>query len=337
MILEKQKKIAIITGANSGVGFAICQRLLETEGDEITVVMACRNPSRAEKARELLRQQFPSGHIELELVDVGSMNSVFSFCQAVRNKYSHVNYLFCNAGILNTKGINWMTVVRLLFTDPVGLVERSDATVQNVGEINADGIGEIFAANVLGHYIMMREMEGLLDRSGDGRIIWTSSITAKYDCFDIDDWQGVKSKEPYESSKWACDLVSIQSNERFQREGLKVSSFTTSPGVVASHIGGLAAWIVYCRILVHYLMRILGVASQNISSYNGAIADVYVALAPLASLDYLLRYNSYTNRWGTPYVEALTIPKYDHDIAKKLVDKCELTYQAFKKSNSVQQ
>ncbi|KAI8371112.1 hypothetical protein BD560DRAFT_396154 [Blakeslea trispora] len=335
MTLEKQNKVAIITGANSGVGFAVCQRLLEAERDEITVVMACRNPSRAEKAKELLKQQFPYGHIEIELVDVGSAHSVLSFCQAIRNKYSHINYLFCNAGILSTKGVDWMTVIRMFLTDPVGLVERSDSTIQNVGEINKDGIGEVFAANVLGHYIMMREMEDLLDKSGDGRIIWTSSITAKYDCFDIDDWQGINSKEPYESSKWACDLVSIQSNERFQREGLKISSFTTSPGVVASQIGGLATWIVYFRILFHYFMRIMGVASQNISSYNGSIADVYVALAPLTTLNYLLRYGSLTNRWGKPYVEALTIPKYDHTIAERLVGNCELTYRAFKNSHSI--
>lgn len=38
----------------------------------------------------------------------------------------------------------------------------------------------------------MRELENLLSKSGDGRVIWTSSITASKKNFDIDDWQGVK-------------------------------------------------------------------------------------------------------------------------------------------------
>ncbi|RCH85257.1 hypothetical protein CU098_009462, partial [Rhizopus stolonifer] len=150
------------------------------------------------------------------------------------------------------------------------------------------------------------------------------SITAKYDCFNIDDWQGIKCKEPYESSKWACDLVSIASSERFKRQETRIVSFTTSPGVVASAIGNLPIW-----------MRFLGVISQNISAYNGAIADVYVALAPLSTLDYLLRYSSCTNRWGKAYVDARTIPGYNRDIAEKLVEKCELSYQAFKKAYNI--
>jgi hypothetical protein len=43
----------------------------------------------------------------------------------------------------------------MVVTDPVGLLEHSDATIQNVGEINEDGMGKVFAANVFGHYVMV--------------------------------------------------------------------------------------------------------------------------------------------------------------------------------------
>lgn len=118
----------------------------------------------------------------------------------------------------------------------------------------------------------MRELEGLLSYTGDGRVIWTSSITAHSRSFDINDWQGILwyvdvyaniqhnlifiyySKEPYESSKWACDLISIASSERFQKEETRIASFTTSPGIVASEIGELPVWVVKARILVHYIV-----------------------------------------------------------------------------------
>ncbi|KAI7905187.1 uncharacterized protein BX663DRAFT_502056 [Cokeromyces recurvatus] len=329
---QKYNKIAIVTGANSGVGFGICQRLLETEGESLTLIMACRNASRAEKARQLLLDQFPFGHIDIELVDIGSIQSVLDFCINIINKYPHVNYLFCNAGILSALGINWKRTFYLLLTDPVGLLERSDATIQNTGEMNKDGMGKVFACNVFGHYVMMRELEKLLSNSGDGRVIWTSSITAYSNCFDIHDWQGIESKEPYESSKWACDLVSIVSSERFKRENNHIASFTTSPGVVASHIGELPMWITKARIILHYLFRLFGVNSQTITPYNGAIADVYTALEPLSKLNYMMRYCSSTSRWGNAYVTKYPIMDYDRVTGEKLVEKCELAYQAFKKT-----
>lgn len=129
-------------------------------------------------------------------------------------RYSHVNYLFCNAGILSAIGIRWSELFWLFLSDPIGLFETSVATLQATGEINEDGMGTVFAANVFGHYVMVlirrrekatcgmdlwmdineqaRELEPLLNASGDGRVIWTSSVTAHKKVFDIDDWQGIK-------------------------------------------------------------------------------------------------------------------------------------------------
>jgi 17beta-estradiol 17-dehydrogenase/3beta-hydroxysteroid 3-dehydrogenase len=79
-------KVAIVTGANSGIGYGICQRLLEAEGDSLTLIMACRNLTRATLAKEKLIKQFPFAHINIELVDVSSMKSVFSFTKNINSK-----------------------------------------------------------------------------------------------------------------------------------------------------------------------------------------------------------------------------------------------------------
>lgn len=82
----EHKKVAIVTGANGGVGYGICQHLLESECEDLILVMACRNPTRAHNARERLLLEFPLAQIDIELVDVGSVQSVLSFSKAIINK-----------------------------------------------------------------------------------------------------------------------------------------------------------------------------------------------------------------------------------------------------------
>lgn len=59
---------------------------------------------------------------------------------------------------------------------------------------------------------------------------------------------------PYESSKWACDLVALGSNEKYKEQGSKIVSYSTAPGVVASTIGNLPSWIRRVRIWIHYIV-----------------------------------------------------------------------------------
>ncbi|KAI7860886.1 hypothetical protein BDC45DRAFT_563072 [Circinella umbellata] len=311
---EERPNVAIITGANTGVGYGIVQHLLENDIDTV-IVMACRNHTRANNARDTLLVEFPGANIDIKLVDLSSSISVFDFCNAIKN---------------STSGINWSQVIWQFLESPVGFLERSDATIQIVGELNADGIGNVFAANVFGHYIMARELESLLNNSGDGRVIWTSSLTSEKSTFDIEDWQGIKSSVPYESSKWACDLVAFGSNVRYKNEKQDIVSFSTSPGVVASSIGNLPIWITKLRTLLHYAFRTFGVTSQNITGYRGAVADVFVALQPLNALNYLYRYTSLTNWRGFSYVEPMEVSDYDPIDAEKLLQHCELAYQTWK-------
>ncbi|KAI9300397.1 hypothetical protein BJ944DRAFT_170888, partial [Cunninghamella echinulata] len=216
-------KVAIITGVNyGGLGFGITQRLLELlpKDQSLTIIFACRNYTRASKVRDYF----------------------------IKKQYEWIDYLFLNAGHLSALGLNWRLIFSLFFKHPIRLMESSDATIQCRGEINQDGLGKVFASCVFGHYVMMRQLESLLSNSIDGsRVIWTSSSTALNELFDINDWQGIKSELPYESSKWACDLLAVASNDYFQQHQLNITSFTTSPAVVASRIGNLPLWIIYLR------------------------------------------------------------------------------------------
>ncbi|KAF9941391.1 hypothetical protein BGZ65_003971 [Modicella reniformis] len=153
--------------------------------------------------------------LKIELVDIGSVASVLAFNQRIRDQYRKIDYLFCNAGILPSAGLMWRKVVTDCFRAPMDLVVRADVLIQPKQHLTEDGIGNVLACNVFGHYVMIKGLEDQLNKTEDdpGRVIWTSSLTAEKAMFKDDDWQGLEAKQPYESSKWVADLLSIRLNE----------------------------------------------------------------------------------------------------------------------------
>ncbi|KAG0361542.1 hypothetical protein BG005_007961 [Podila minutissima] len=232
-----RKKVAIVTGANTGVGYSIVERLVDESNEPLIIVLACRNKQRAYEAlaslethfnKLLHHQQQPTNtkenhpvkkyhhpELKVEIVDVSSVASVIEFNKRIREQYTTIDLLFCNAGVLPSAGIRWSKLVTDLFIRPMDLVIRSDVLVQPKQHLTEDGIGNVLAANVFGHFLMIKGLEDQLSKTEEdpGRVIWTSSMTAEKGSFDPSDWQGLEAAAPYESSKWVTDLLAIRLNE----------------------------------------------------------------------------------------------------------------------------
>ncbi|KAF9349166.1 hypothetical protein BGX26_012515 [Mortierella sp. AD094] len=381
-----EKRVAIVTGANTGVGYAIVQRLVQESPFPLTVILACRNKNRAQEALESLKKFFDNlqkkhlnetkknyyhPELKIELVDVGSVSSVLAFNQRIRDQHTKVDYLFCNAGILPSVGLMWSKVILDIFRAPMDLVIRSDVLIQPKQHLTEDGIGNVLACNVFGHYLMIKGLEDQLSKTEEdpGRVIWTSSMTGEKKSFSADDWQGLDAKQPYESSKWVTDLLAIRLNEiwagagntiasgsssgtesinnkedtlstrRVTRSASKATlsssnstsntkkniiSITTQPGVVASGIGGLAAWIVVLRICLHYVLRFCGEKNQTITGHHGANANIYAALKqPVGKLDYRSKYGSRIRPLGSEYLAVEKVAEYEDSQATLVVDELE--------------
>ncbi|KAL1921411.1 uncharacterized protein VTP21DRAFT_11127 [Calcarisporiella thermophila] len=329
-------KIAIITGANSGVGFGIAQRILEhvaRTSEKITVVLACRNQKRAQNALDSLLSQYPGSDIKILLVDLSSAKSVWAACEEAKKRFSRIDYLFCNAGVLPIQKYDWWRATGLL-THPKEFLSRSEIVVQSVGEMTEEGLGFAFAANVFGHYLMIRYLEDLMAAAGEARIIWTGSCTTEVDhVYDLEDYQAIKSQNPYEATKHSADLISIALNDRLN--GRNIYSFTTHPGVVVSSIANLPYAIERLRSIAHYIARVAGLNNQTISGWNGAISNIYAAFKqPITVLDPRSQYGSYCYRLGEPFVCENTIKHYDEDLAKKLLEKLDRLANAIERQYS---
>lgn len=169
--------ILLVLFVNRGVGYSIVQRLVDESPFPLTIILACRNKARAQEALTSLQLHFTSSsnsnsktrttpfhapELKIELVDVGSATSVLAFNARILAQHNRVDFLFCNAGILPSAGLMWGKILTDMFKAPMDLVTRSDVLVQPKQYLTEDGVGNVLACNVFGHYLMVRLFFGKL-------------------------------------------------------------------------------------------------------------------------------------------------------------------------------
>lgn len=152
---------ALITGANSGVGFETAKVLAKCGVD---VTMACRNPKKCASAADKIKEESKDNGYDNEVitmtVDMSSLQSVQNFSKEflAKNQGRPLDMLYLNAGI-GSSGAG-----------------RSS----NELALSEDGIELIFATNYVGHHLMYKILEPLLLNSSNSvkRIVLTSSAAS---------------------------------------------------------------------------------------------------------------------------------------------------------------
>ena len=94
--LADMKSIALITGANKGLGFETARQLGAEHG--FTVLLACRDDSRGREAENTLRAQGLDAHFVR--LDVTDENSIRAGAQWVAQRFEKLDVLVNNAGIM---------------------------------------------------------------------------------------------------------------------------------------------------------------------------------------------------------------------------------------------
>ncbi|CAM8973190.1 unnamed protein product [Rhodiola kirilowii] len=137
-------KNCVVTGANSGIGFATAKGLASRGGN---VYLVCRNKERGETAASEIKSVTGNQNVYLEVCDLSSVSDIKSFASRFSSKDAPLHVLVNNAGIIEHERI----------TTPEGF------------ELN-------FAVNALGTFAMTELMLPLLEKaSPDARVITVSS------------------------------------------------------------------------------------------------------------------------------------------------------------------
>ena len=95
-------KNVVVTGSNSGVGFKTAEIMLYLGAN---VILACRNPQRANDARDLLAAQYPGSEISVIPLDIADFSSIDSFVSKIRQENIDIDVFVNNAGVFHQPGL----------------------------------------------------------------------------------------------------------------------------------------------------------------------------------------------------------------------------------------
>uniref|UniRef100_A0A8C5ICH5 3-keto-steroid reductase/17-beta-hydroxysteroid dehydrogenase 7 n=1 Tax=Junco hyemalis TaxID=40217 RepID=A0A8C5ICH5_JUNHY len=247
-------------------------------------------------------------------------------------RFQRLDFVYLNAGIMPNPHVNFKALWHGLLTGKLlHMLTTAEGIMTQTDRLNGDGLQEVFATNLFGHFMLVRQLQSLLcSNEKPSRLIWTSSSNARESAFSLSDYQHAKGQESYSSSKYATDLTSVVLNRKFNDQGLYSS--VVCPGLVMSNMTYRILPIFLWKLLmpIMWLIRFFA-KTYTLTPYNGAEAHVWLFKQKPEYLDALVKYHSCTSGLGKCYVEPRKMD-VDEDTAEKLYQKLlELEEQSLEK------
>jgi len=197
------KKIAMVTGGNSGMGKATVAALAD---QGFQVIMLCRSKVRGEEALLELSSK-KERDIQLMLCDLGSMENIRTFTDEYKKQYNHLEVLVNNAGVIS--------------------LDRRETS---------DGLEEQFGVNHIGHFLLTLRLLDIMQKGS--RIVVVASGAHKVGKIYFEDYnltKGFHAIKAYGQSKLANILFARELAVRLKNKGITVNC--CHPGAVATSMG----------------------------------------------------------------------------------------------------
>ncbi len=239
---DQSGRIALVTGANSGLGFWTTVELARRGA---RVLMACRNPSKAQDALARVRGEVTGANVELVAMDLASLASVAEAAEEVRGRVTHLDLLVNNAGIMAV---------------PQGRT--------------VDGFELQLGTNHFGHFALTGRLLALLRNGNAPRVVTVASGAHVIGRMDFDDLGADRSYHRwrrYGQSKLANLLFTAELDRR--AHGVLLAA-AAHPGYASTHLQqgqGQAAF----EALMKVGNRVLAQSDQQ-----GAWPQLYAATMP---------------------------------------------------------
>lgn len=207
-IPDQSGKTALVTGANSGLGFHTAVQLA---GHGARVLMTARDTARGEQALARARAAAPEAKLELVSLDLADLSSIRTAAREVASRVERLDVLVNNAGIMATPY-----------------------------QQTVDGFEKQLGTNHLGHFALTGEVLPLLLAAPAARVVTVSSV-AHHSAggINFDDLQSQRSYTPfgaYGQSKLANLLFAAELDRRARAAGSTLLSTAAHPGLAATRL-----------------------------------------------------------------------------------------------------
>jgi NAD(P)-dependent dehydrogenase (short-subunit alcohol dehydrogenase family) len=245
-IPDQTGRIAVVTGANSGLGLVIARELARKGA---RVVMACRNLDKGHAAVDAIRSEVPDAQLQLDELDLASLASVQSFAERFKNTHDGLDLLLNNAGVMAAPRRH-----------------------------TADGFELHLGTNHLGHFALTNLLLPLMEGREDARVVTLSSNAHKtVRGIAFDNLNGDRRYfrwNAYGQSKLANLLFALELDRRLRAQGSAVKSLAAHPGYAATNLQSAAA-----PLADRLVMKVANAVVAQ-SDEMGALPVLYAATEP---------------------------------------------------------
>lgn len=245
---SQQGKVAVITGANSGIGYQTALALAKKDAE---VILACRNLKKGEEAIANIVNAYPKARIKTMKIDMSSLREVREFADQFQKQYQRLDLLINNAGIM-------MSPYR----------------------VTEDGFENQLATNYIGHFALTGLLLPLLTGTPGSRVVTLSSLSYKWAQIQLDDLRaskgyfdnsharkGYSRRKAYGQSKRACLVFAYELQRRLAAARYSTLSVAAHPGLSKTNLDQ------YFPALIRPLGNLFLQSAQK-----GALPVLYAAL-----------------------------------------------------------
>ncbi len=285
-IPDQTGRVAVVTGANSGLGQATARELARAAA---SVVMACRNTDKGEQAARAIREQVPEAKLEIRPLDLADLDSVRAFAQATDGQ---LDLLINNAGVMAPPR-----------------------------RMTKDGFESQFGTNHLGHFALTGRLLPRLLSAQAPRVVTLSSGAHRMGRIRFEDLNGDRHYQNwlwYGQSKLANLMFCFELQRRATAADSKLTSLAAHPGYAATNLqfAGPATW---------YEKGIMTVTNKVVaqSADMGALPTLYAATAPEVPGGSFIGPDGFMEQRGHPHIVTAAGRAYDEEAWRRLWDVSE--------------
>jgi len=287
-IPDQHGRLAVVTGANSGIGLVAARELARAGA---RVVLAVRNAEKGAEAAREIQAAVPGAEVEVGSLDLGSLESVRGFAEWFGREHEGLDLLINNAGVMAPPR-----------------------------RVTADGFELQFGTNHLGHFALTGLLVGRMDGREDARVVTVSSGAHRMGRMNFDDLQGERRYgrwSAYGQSKLANLLFAFELDRRLRATGSSICSVAAHPGYAATNLQSAAAPNPD-RLFMAFTNRVLAQSAEM-----GALPTLYAATYPDLEGGTYIGPGGLFGQRGHPMLVESSAAARDEEAARKLWEASE--------------